>query len=1074
MATRNRAPQGSAESDTGPLLLLETLGASRMVFGDQPIGAQSGMVFALLLRLVYTPGMAVSRDILLREFWPSHPDTRRRGNLRQALFKLRAFGLRVGLAGEVVQLDRTQVAHTFTLDRSLELFERDVVRGDAPFGVFLPGYVANTPELQEWLDVLRERVHGDVRQVLVSALRRRRERADWSGAESLARWLLNLDPLNEDGTLTLAECTMLAGAKKEAVAILDRYLAEIGPNAGDIRLPATQLRRRFTEPTMRRRPSLGASDRYFVGRQSEMAELTLAMRRARWHDGSAVLLHGPPGIGKTRVATELGKVAQLEGFLQVWIECRESDLQRPLGVFVEALPHLLASPGALGCMPESLALLKRLVGEDVERRDVGRPRGKRRASTSTSPASGTDTPFEGDLGLARVTTVRDAFLDVFDAVSTERPIFLCVEDAHWMDADSSQVLSDLVSRARTLRIFVLATSRSKEVSPTTASRLLQNIQSRELPPLSTESVDALILALASDCAATAEQPVRDWLVGASGGNPLMLHSMVSHWIEGGSADSIPPTLQGLIDARIRRLSHSALRALQTLSLLGRFATIARLRTVLQLGTFELVDALESLHMDGCVGRDEGAATPSHDLIVRASVAQLSPLARRALHSSIGSALRAECGETPTPTLILEAASHMRQADEHDEAVAFLVACSEVVELTTEPRRALELLTAIDGRVAANTVGASALVSKLQLSLGEYPSAMAASIGGLRLPDSPSTLSHEQLDSFLTAIDAAYHADPFVDLDEVSDFIHSCLNCVSHEPQLRARASEIGLVIAANTCDRDLAKHCFESLNLNAIRQKRRDQILMLYHTIFGDLLHAGVVARRILDHAKQEEPTGALASEIARTGLPLRFLGEYQEASDALNWSIEIANAVDAPKLTTYAYWQLSRIAGDRGHQTECVEWTEEAIKSLGGAPVTADLTYLVAHRCVIAITEGQCDEAKHLLKEHRRTLPRVPTAKAAAYVVALELGIMLLESTDEVPSDLLDAAISKHDVACEYGTSDFLTAMIANALTRANKSGQAREFIETYVNGRRREQSEISPVLKAAFHRALQANVGG
>lgn len=1070
MATRAKATSDSAATDSGPQLRLETLGASRMVFGDVTIGAQSGLIFALLLRLVHTPGMAVSRDVLLREFWPTHPDARRRGNLRQALFKLRAIGLRVGLAGEMVELDRAQVAHTFTLDRSLELFERDIVRGDAPFGLFLPGYVANTAELQEWLDVLRERVHGDVRQVLVTALRRRRERADWGGAEALARWLLHLDPLNEDGTLTLAECTMLAGSKTEAIAILDRYLVEIGPNAGDIRLPATQLRRRFTEPTMRRRPSLGAADRHFVGRQDEMAELTLAMRRARWNDGSAVLLHGPPGIGKTRLVTELGKVAQVEGYLQVLIECREPDQQRPLSVFVETLPQLLASPGALGCMPESLAVLKRLVGDDVGRRMDGRPRDTSQAGT-TPATHAVDTAFEGDLGLARTTSVRDAFLDVFDAVSAERPIFLCVEDAHWMDADSSQVLSDLVSRVPTLRIFIVATSRLKEVSATTASRLLLNIRSRELSPLTTESLDTLILALAADCAATADQGVRDWLAGASGGNPLMLHSLVSHWIEGGSTESIPATLQGLIDARIRRLSPAALRALQTLSLLGRFATIERVRTVLQLSTFELVDALELLHNDGCVGRSDGAIAPSHDLIVRASVAQLSPLAKRALHSSIGAVLREECRVAPTPALLLEAATHMRSAAESEEALAFLVGFSEVVEQTNEPRRTLEFLAGSDTGPATITDGAVALRNKLQLSLGEYPSALAASVGGLRLPDRTEVLSHEQVDSLLTAVDAAYRADPFVDLAEVSAFLRGCFSCESYAPSIRARAAEIGLVIAANTCDRGLAKHCFRALDLNEIHPRRRDQILLLYHTPFGELEQAVIVTRRILDRAKSEEPTGALANELTRAGIALRILGHFEDAKAAFLCAIQVADAVAAPKLATLAYVHLARIAGDCGDRGQSNQWTAEAARTVADVPLTTDLGYLVAQYCDSAIVDAQYEKAKHYLGEFRRSLQRMPPVRSTAYALALELGVKMLETEHEVPADLLEAAIAKHQATCELGISDFLTAMITEALTRAGRAGQSLAFVETYVTTQRRDRSPISKLLEAAHARAKHAS---
>ena len=82
---------------------------------------------------------------------------------------------------------------------------------------------------------------------------------------------------------------------------------------------------------------------------------------ARWHDGSATLLHGTAGIGKSRLAHELEKVATIEGVTIARAACRESDTQRSLAVFLDVLPELLVMPGALGAAPESLSALRRLV-----------------------------------------------------------------------------------------------------------------------------------------------------------------------------------------------------------------------------------------------------------------------------------------------------------------------------------------------------------------------------------------------------------------------------------------------------------------------------------------------------------------------------------------------------------------------------------------------------------------------------------------------------------------------------------------------------------------------------------------
>ena len=251
----NRGALPAFDADARPLIRLQTLGAAVGMVGDVRLSAAAGTLFSVLVRLSGAPGMMLGRSVLRRSLWPGQEEVRQRANLRQALYKLRSYGVRVSLQGDVVVLDESQVVRSFSLERSAATFERDVTLGHEPFGPFLPGFAVPWPEFQEWIDVQREAVHADVRRVLIEQMRGRRDRADWGGADALARWLLQFDPLNEEATLTVAECTALSGSKKEALAILDRYLAELGPLAGDIRLPASMLRRRIAEPSSRGRLS---------------------------------------------------------------------------------------------------------------------------------------------------------------------------------------------------------------------------------------------------------------------------------------------------------------------------------------------------------------------------------------------------------------------------------------------------------------------------------------------------------------------------------------------------------------------------------------------------------------------------------------------------------------------------------------------------------------------------------------------------------------------------------------------------------------------------------------------------
>src|SRR5262249_24549712 len=142
-------------------------------------------------------------------------------------------------------------------------------------GVYLAGYApAFSEPFAEWLETRRSQVHGNARRAAVVALAELRSQSRFAEAEALARSCLELDPLNEEATLALAECAALSGSKTEALSILDQYLAEVGDGAGDLRLPASVLRRRISERLSM--PQYTASrEPMLVGRADAMMELAV-------------------------------------------------------------------------------------------------------------------------------------------------------------------------------------------------------------------------------------------------------------------------------------------------------------------------------------------------------------------------------------------------------------------------------------------------------------------------------------------------------------------------------------------------------------------------------------------------------------------------------------------------------------------------------------------------------------------------------------------------------------------------------------------------------------------------------
>ena len=1049
-------PDRRDAADLGGLpLVFQTLGAARVVLGNDRIVPSTGTLFALLVRVAYSPEYRQPRDELLTSLWPGQSIARQRGNLRQALYKARSMGINVSLMGDCVCLDPQQVVTTFSLSPTTTLFDRDVVRGTEPFGVFLPGFSAPWPDYQEWVDAQRATVHAAVRRVLVERLRTRRERADWSGAEALARWLLQLDPLHEEATLTLAECAMLAGSKAEAVAILDRYLGEMGPSAGDIRLPATLLRKRFTEPPSKRRPSFVPSERHFVGRTTELANLTMAMRRARWHDGSAVLLEGNSGIGKTRLMNELSKVSTIEGFREIRVECRDGDMNRPLHALLEPVTELLGLPGALGCSPESMSVLRKIAG--ISDADLAG------GAANGSPTLTGGPPENGvDLASLRSRSVRHAIIDLIGAVTEEKPIFLIFEDAHWIDDDSWDVLVDLSDSVGLMRVFLVITTRPPARRVDRSSKSPSALQVVTLHALLPEESLSLTRSLSHEMAAPLSPEVEDWIVNASEGSPLFLLALVNHWVETGDAGGIPPTLQVLLDQRIERLPSAAVRALQTISLLGKYASLDRIMESLELPTHELLAALEQLEKEGYLAQDEASLVVSHELVGKAATRQLPSLVCSALRSSIADAFEREFSRSGDIELLLEALQHTEQSGRGEAVRRFLLKHADSLVSAGRPRALLQTLNRVCVSKSSHRTEAELrrLQARLELDSGEYSKFLALGAKGLELPTSFESLSQAEAEDALSIVDSAYRADPICDKDALVEFTRRVVHTTQLPQATRLRAAEIGLVICSNICDRSKANLIFQAFaptEKEIATEDRTQRMAILYHTIFGSLDTAELIAQTLYSKSLMQTASTTSHQDAVRAAFALRMCGKTALAIEAFDYSYRTAIEIGAPRLAQFPAWQLANLYLEMADEPRANVWTNTLANLFESDEDEVSSSFVVAHFCRVAIHNQDFDSATELLGRFKRAQPRFPTVKAHAYVVALEIGTQLLDPVWMPNEALLEVASARHDSTARFGTSDFLSTVYFSALHRAGRFEEAGAKTFEFTNKLRRDRSPLA-----------------
>src|SRR5690348_4755094 len=148
-----------------------------------------------------------------------------------------------------------------------------------------------------------------------------------------------------------------------------------------------------------------------------------------------------------------------------------------MGAFVDAVPNLKRAPGALGCSPASMDALRNLT----------RQRGE---DESTDVA-------DADRHERRWSAVSRAVADLCEAIASETPLVLVVDDAHWLDALSANAIGRIVGTRSQAPIVVILTTRDSRLLLKDL-RLTERCRVLPIRPLGTRATDALLGAMMSD------------------------------------------------------------------------------------------------------------------------------------------------------------------------------------------------------------------------------------------------------------------------------------------------------------------------------------------------------------------------------------------------------------------------------------------------------------------------------------------------------------------------------------------------------------------------------------------------
>jgi DNA-binding SARP family transcriptional activator len=358
-------------------------------------------------------------------------------------------------------------------------------------------------------------------------------------------------------------------------------------------------------------------DGEFVGRETELETLDAAAALARSGAGHLVVVLGEGGAGKTRL---LGHWAQqaATSWQILYGRCDRDDAS-PFAPFVEAL------------------------GARLDVRAVG--------------------VANGDLGGARSRLFAAITDHVLDAASA-RPIAFVIDDLHWADDSTMELLRYLARRAGQTPVLILLSCRSNE-APAQLTALAQDpgYGIVDLPGLSAAEVATLV---ASSPLARHPGLAAD-VYDLSAGNPLLVRQVLAQ-LEVGGADERQATrgLAAVIDRRLNTLGDTTLRVLSVAALLGETFDLVELETAVDRAESDpehVLGAVEAAQRARLVvAVDDGERWRfTHDLIREGILRRLSGPRRRRLHGQIADALERVHADAPTDAALFALAAQTAAA-----------------------------------------------------------------------------------------------------------------------------------------------------------------------------------------------------------------------------------------------------------------------------------------------------------------------------------------------------------------------------------------------------------------------------
>lgn len=719
-----------------------------------------------------------------------------------------------------------------------------------------------------------------------------------------------------------------------------------------------------------------------VGREHELNDLTMYWRRALSGEAHLLIVWGQPGIGKSRLARELVAQVPANGALVLTGECYAMG-SPPLALWAEVLRNLLGSPvgrlkewqvwrdrfgpGAadlLELIPEFLPLFPGLS-----------------ASPELAPVAQQRRLFE-------------AFAVLLESLATERPLLVVLDDLHWADEASLDLLLHLARRLTHSPLLIVGTGRSEESTPALTIALASLNRLRVLHEIHLSALDTAAVAdLLHNLLSPSAHPPRDFveaLYARSEGNPFFVEELLKsietadapeHWSRATlEAVAAPRSIRESIERQLEKLGEPARQVAARAAVIGRRFDFDFLRVIMGFDEDRLFAALRELCQAQILVEQASAGHVTfayrhplmHEVIYQHSLAA----ERRRWHAQVAGALESalqfdgtRVGLTRSglphhwwtphksigvPAEVDQLARHWMLAGESDKAYRFALLAAERSVAVYAARSALDWSSQALALIEAGravplppaVIDAYLVRCNCQWLLGDYEPAVACAETALRLARSEGDweresvalhwLSHIGLDQgqYPEAIRLAQEALAIVQAHgDQAAVAHLLVNLgEAHISSLQGPRGE-GLVYLEQA--RPVCEAIGDRLGLAHIETQFGHM-----HFLWGHYDLARQHLERAIALTRELRDPLALTKALTYLGIVYKDVGEYEASLDCLREAIQLAEACDLGAQLGYALANLAMVQQAKGNYDQALALAERSARLLETIQATSCLPY--------------------------------------------------------------------------------------------------------------------------------------